>query len=120
MIKPVRIQLSRKKGWRKPEGAVVVTRPSMWGNPFAARDCREAGYAGTDEQIAARCVGAFRVWLGPHWRNNWSGPESEDARAKILTRLPYLRGKDLCCWCRLDQTCHADVLLEIANREMSP
>lgn len=26
-----------------------------------------------------------------------------------------LRGKDLACWCRLDQPCHADVLLELAN-----
>lgn len=29
-----RIQLSRAKGWRKPEGAIVVARPSKWGNPF--------------------------------------------------------------------------------------
>jgi len=26
-----------------------------------------------------------------------------------------LAGKDLACWCPLDQPCHADVLLEIAN-----
>jgi len=26
-----------------------------------------------------------------------------------------LRGKDLVCWCALDEPCHADVLLEIAN-----
>ena len=32
---PKRIQLKRTKGWRKPEGAVVVSRPSRWGNPFA-------------------------------------------------------------------------------------
>lgn len=30
-------------------------------------------------------------------------------------RLPELRGHDLCCWCPLDQPCHADVLLELAN-----
>ncbi len=28
-----------------------------------------------------------------------------------------LRGKNLACWCRLDQPCHADVLLSIANEE---
>lgn len=28
-----------------------------------------------------------------------------------------LRGKDLVCWCPLDQPCHADVLLELANRD---
>lgn len=27
---PVRIQLSRKKGYRKPEGVIVVSRPSKW------------------------------------------------------------------------------------------
>lgn len=26
-----------------------------------------------------------------------------------------LRGKNLACWCPLDQPCHADVLLEVAN-----
>ncbi|WP_156803257.1 DUF4326 domain-containing protein, partial [Mycobacterium gordonae] len=31
---PSRIQLRRTKGWRKPEGAIVVARPSKWGNPF--------------------------------------------------------------------------------------
>lgn len=27
-----------------------------------------------------------------------------------------LRGKDLACWCKPGAPCHADVLLEIANR----
>jgi len=27
-----------------------------------------------------------------------------------------LAGKDLACWCQLGQPCHADVLLELANR----
>lgn len=31
---PERLQLSRRKGYRKPEGAIVVARPSHWGNPF--------------------------------------------------------------------------------------
>lgn len=38
MSKPKRIQLRRTKGWRKPVGAVVVSRPSVWGNPFRAAD----------------------------------------------------------------------------------
>jgi len=28
-----------------------------------------------------------------------------------------LRGANLACWCPLDQPCHAEVLLEIANRD---
>jgi hypothetical protein len=26
-----------------------------------------------------------------------------------------LRGKNLACWCKLGEPCHADVLLELAN-----
>jgi hypothetical protein len=29
--------------------------------------------------------------------------------------LEALRGKDLACWCRLDQPCHADILLEFLH-----
>ena len=28
----------------------------------------------------------------------------------------YLKGKDLACFCPLDKPCHADILLEVANR----
>ena len=31
-----------------------------------------------------------------------------------------LRDHDLACWCPLDQPCHADVLLEIANPGFPP
>lgn len=37
MTAPKRIQLRRTKGWRKPEGAIVVARPTKWGNPFGYR-----------------------------------------------------------------------------------
>jgi hypothetical protein len=30
--------------------------------------------------------------------------------------LGFLRGKNLACWCSLDQPCHVDVLLEVANK----
>ena len=29
--------------------------------------------------------------------------------------LSELRGKNLACYCRLDQACHADLLLKLAN-----
>lgn len=31
---PNRIQRERTTGWRMPEGAVYVGRPTKWGNPF--------------------------------------------------------------------------------------
>jgi hypothetical protein len=96
---PQRVQLRRSKGWRKPEGVVVVARPSRWGNPFTTAD------AGS----RAAALVAFRTRLaGPPEARHY--PTDEEIRAE-------LRGRDLGCWCPLDGPCHADVLLEIANRE---
>ena len=33
-----------------------------------------------------------------------------------VQRLAELRGKDLGCWCPADKACHADILIEMANR----
>lgn len=106
---PERIQRSRAKGWRMPPNTVCVSRPSMWGNPFACRD----------RAIAARM---FRCWLTGSFRTPdifactlaIPGPLGH-YREAMRRELPLLRGKNLACWCRLDQPCHADVLLEIAN-----
>ena len=118
MSKPKRIQRKRTKGWRMPSNAVSITRPGKFGNPFTASECRAAGYEGTDEEIKARCVKAFRAWLCDKdgWLN-WDGPEAEKAKQAILDGLPQLQGKDLACWCALDKPCHADVLIELANKE---
>jgi hypothetical protein len=117
---PKRIQRKRTKGWRMPEGAVYVGRPTKWGNPFVAyRD----GHAGYDpHSVSAEvAVESFRRFItregswssipAPKWPNGsiptkWT--TVEDVRLE-------LRGKDLVCWCPLDQPCHADVLLELAN-----
>jgi hypothetical protein len=112
---PRRVQLRRTKGWRKPEGAVVVARPSKWGNPFTIAACIEAGFATSDDQARKVCVEAFRAWLdGDRWADG-SGPAADKRHADYLAALPDLAGRDLACWCPLDQPCHADVLLELAN-----
>lgn len=90
---PRRLQLSRKKGFRLPAGAVVVSRPTKWGNPYKPGKLTRA-------QAVARyrrdlMAGKLRVGAA-------------DARKE-------LRGHDLACWCSLDGPCHADVLLEVAN-----
>jgi hypothetical protein len=38
-------------------------------------------------------------------------------RQVVMASLPELRGRDLACWCPLDEPCHADVLLEIVNAQ---
>jgi hypothetical protein len=111
-VNPKRIQLRRIKGWRKPDGAIVVARPSKWGNPFTVKRAREADYFGTDVELRAECVHQFRLFLAD--RYHW--PHGEQIRAHILSHLRELRGHDLACWCPLDQPCHADVLLELANQ----
>lgn len=103
--KPNRIQRKRTKGWRMPDGAVYVGRPSRWGNPF------RAGHAwyptgwnsrGKVPADAAEAVKFYRQWMS-------------QSRARNEDLIPMLRGKDLVCWCPLDQPCHADVLVEWAN-----
>ncbi len=130
---PERIQRRRTKGWRMPEGAVYVGRPSLWGNPWAIDDARD--YDIPIKQRAEWVVHRYRREL-QHWGllsdygSNVSdarftqveaevrGTGAEDmAGAAIL-----LRGRDLVCWCPLEDAagnrvpCHADVLLELANR----
>jgi hypothetical protein len=91
---PVRVRLSRKRGWRKPTDTVVVSRPSRWGNPFATRDAGDR----------ARVVALYRDFI--------QRPENAALREAARREL---RGKNLACWCPLDGPCHADVLLEVAN-----
>lgn len=90
-MKPVRVQLSRRKGWRKPDNTVVVARPSAWGNPFAVKDYGvERAVANYKDRIQGLLlIGAID--------------------------LSSLAGKNLACWCRIGEPCHADVLLEFAN-----
>lgn len=92
---PVRVQLRRTKGWRLPENTVVVARPGRWGNPFKV----------TAKRPADEAVDDFRLFLRYSSIGRWT---CERARAE-------LRGKNLACWCRPGEPCHADVLLEIAN-----
>jgi hypothetical protein len=111
---PDRLTLSRRKGWRLPEGALSVARPTIWGNPFTVANARDVGFAGDDAALAAMCVASFRTWLGGS-DEDWMGEESDRRRALILSRLPELRGRDLACWCKPGCPCHADVLMVLAN-----
>jgi hypothetical protein len=109
---PRRIQLSRAKGWRMPENTVKVDRSTRWGNPFTQVDAREIANAKFPQAFVVDC---FRDWLAGD-RQCWLGAESDRAAAEILSRLHDLRGKNLACWCKPGEPCHADVLLELANK----
>jgi hypothetical protein len=106
MTAPIRVQLSRAKGWRMPPNTVKVDRSTPWGNPFTLSDAKEAGYIGTDDELLVMCVADFQ------------GLFRDRPMAEALgypTDLSPLRGKNLACWCKPGSPCHADVLLELAN-----
>lgn len=103
MSKPRRIQLSRKRGFRLPPNTIVVARPSKWGNPFTLETARRLHPDESIEKCAQLCVRAFALHV--------------TGREDFETWIAPLRGKNLACWCPMGQPCHADVLLEIANRK---
>lgn len=95
---PERIQLSRRKGWKMPPNTVKVDRTTKWGNPFVV------GEHGTTEE----CVERFREHVG----------HPNSALGFDFKELHQLRGKNLACWCKPGEPCHADVLLELANDQI--
>ena len=66
-------------------------KASVWGNPFVI------GKDGTREEVMEK----YRAWLL--------------SNTELLKRLPELKGKVPGCWCA-PQTCHGDILAEMANR----
>jgi hypothetical protein len=108
-MKPQRIQLRRAKGWRLPANTIVVSRPTKWGNPFIV------GQHGTQ----AECVRLFTLLVCGYWCISTDAPCADEQKrfmAHAKAHLNELRGKNLACWCRPGTPCHADVLLQIANR----
>lgn len=111
-VRPVRVQLSRKQGWRMPENTVKVDRASKWGNPYKAG-------VHCDHQHAVDCH-RHLVMLGRRAKTAPDTDISEDQQiANVKHDIGELRGKNLACWCALDAPCHADVLLELANAELA-
>lgn len=108
---PHRVRLSRKKGWRLPPGVIKVDRSTVFGNPFIAGEPNGLGWG--DVRDAEHAVWLYRHWLTTPAR---SIVFEADRHTTILERLPALAGKDLACWCTAGGTCHADVLLDLANR----
>lgn len=109
---PTRIQLKRTKGWRMPPNTVKVDRTTRWGNPF------KVGEMWTRRRMT------------PGGGEKSCGPVKDNAEAVRLFRrftaretafqimVEQLRGKNLACWCKPGDPCHADVLLELANRDL--
>lgn len=113
---PKRIQRKRTMGWKMPEGAVYVGRPTPYGNPYTVDGAREAGYRGSDDDLRRFCVTCYRDDWDAAMRSSNQHPRQPPMPFGKPVELGPLRGKDLACWCSLDQPCHADVLLDLANK----
>lgn len=103
-----RITLSRAKGWRMPENTVKVDRTNKtFGNPFTI-GCTPSHFSAALPDhcdTIEDCVSAFR-----YYAETWMA----------LTNGRWIKplvGKNLACWCKLGSPCHADVLLELANKD---
>lgn len=114
---PKRIQRKRTRGWRMPDGAIYVGRPTVWGNPFA-----EFGLDLSLELYASAVRGVWNPGIAAHLPDVRFHQvyEAHQAWLKRLGRHPSelvrdLRGKDLACWCSWATACHADILLKAAN-----
>src|SRR5665213_3693184 len=94
---PKRVRLQRTTGWRKLTDAVVVARPTKWGNPY------RIGIDGDRLQ----CVEKFRDAL----TQGRLGFTIMDAKGELA-------GSDLACWCPEGGPCHADVLIDVANSSL--
>jgi hypothetical protein len=95
--------LKRTRGWRIPPNTVKVCRPTKWGNPFAVGKVMDNLLTVDNNHAVAR----YRYYLV----NQFLNPNP-------LGQIAELRGKNLACFCKLSEPCHADVLLEIANKRI--
>ena len=102
---------------------MYVGRRTPFGNPFEIY----VHCTGVNGDWGVHDTGRFYLPMGNGWTRLGAAtaavnyyrhaldqaypPESTARRILALT----LAGKDLVCWCPLDQPCHADVLLELAQ-----
>jgi len=96
---PRRVQRRMMKGWRLPPNTVYVGRGSRWGNPFPFA---HQAYLGK-----AWAVDAYAQWL----------KTSLKGMTLLREHLHELRGKNLACWCKPGEPCHADHLIALANND---
>lgn len=100
MSMPIGIQRQRVKGWRLPENTVCVDRSTIWGNPNRVGEIVNGA-----PLSAAQAVSMYEADISVSSSKLKFSPKD----------LWKLRGKNLACFCGLDQLCHRDVLLRLAN-----
>ena len=70
----------------------MVSRPTKWGNPHPLQLGRQEAVRRFRDDLLS---GRLRITI-------------EDVKGE-------LHGRDLACYCPLDEPCHAEVLIDVAN-----
>jgi Domain of unknown function (DUF4326) len=130
---PRRIQRKRTAGWRAPEGAKYVGRPSRWSNPFAVQKLPvelfgQNQWTVIDLNYRAKSLSDEpQIFDHPHYARLFAtrffdlhtGPMGvyEYDEDDLTAMRKQLAGRDLLCWCPLPEPgetdwCHAAVLLD--------
>lgn len=113
--RPIRIQRSRKEKQVSPNGLpiVYVGRPTKFGNPFKV---------GEEVGCLLSVLDRNDFLFYHEGRIIDSNDEAVELFEKYLLKFTFsdfikqeLKGKNLSCWCRVTDICHADTLLKIAN-----
>lgn len=106
-LEPKRVTLSRKKGWRIPPNTVKVDRSTQWGNPYriGEKHLHPEKHVTILIQDKQSAVAAFRGLM-----------RSQAGKELVKLAKRELRGKNLACWCKGGDLCHADILLTISNQ----
>lgn len=123
---PKRVRMSRQRPWRQEHpDAVIVARPGRWGNVFrvvkgpantwSVADKHDVVVAAglTKDDARDRAVALYREGIA-------EGRIVPGDDVWFLADGGELRGRDVACWCPLDQACHGDVLLELAAAASPP
>jgi len=134
---PVRVQRKRTRGWKMPPNTVCVDRKTKWGNPFAIGetfialikpnsktdwqgdgfwDCNSVEETITDNKSAVENFTQLLLDGEIEFFTEKNGQAKKHLKFAAIEEIKEgLKGKNLACWCKPGDPCHADVLLKLAN-----
>lgn len=103
---PFRIRMLRLKGFRLPPIARKADRSTAAGNPYKLKDCDCGLVKGLHGHDREESIKLFRKY----------------AIARLKREQDWLepwRGKCPSDFCKVDEACHCDIVIELANRPRS-
>lgn len=106
-----RVQRSRKKGAKLPSNTLVVTRPTIWGNPWEGQDA-VAAYKMFVEQVIDGVLCVQTIESALRVKRIFEKPidEWKDLRSRMFVFDRHQITFRVACWCPVDAKCHGDVI----------